>query len=73
MGGERGYGQGPGGVPPLGGVTDQGDDGKTRVRQRVGVPLSSGGNGYHGDPPQRHVHQEATGNNSVKGGLPPHL
>ena len=43
--------QGPGGVPPLDRARDHGDDGKTRFRQRLGVPLGSGGNGSRGDPP----------------------
>ena len=40
IGGDQGDAQGPDGVPPLGGVTDHGDDGKTQDRLRVGVPIS---------------------------------
>ena len=40
----RGDAQGPGGVPPPGDTTDNGDDGETRVRRKVRVPLGSGGN-----------------------------
>ena len=73
MGGDRGDAQGPGGVPTLGGIMDHGDDGETRGRRRVGVPLGSRGNGIRGDPPHQGVHQEAAGEHSGKCVLPPHL
>ena len=71
LGGDQGYVQGPGRVPPLGGATDHGDDGKTQGSQRVGVPLVSGGNGSRWDPPQQGVHQEAEDDHSGECGLPP--
>ena len=73
LGGDGVDAQVTGGVPPPGGAMDHMDDGETRGRQRVGITLGSGGNGSHGAPPHRGVHQEATGDNSGKGGLPPHL
>ena len=51
LGGDRGYAQGPEGVPPPGGATDHGDDRKMRGRRRVGVPLGSGCNGNRRYPP----------------------
>ena len=39
----------------------------------MGVPLSRGGNGRHGYPPHRVIHQEAAGDHSRKGGLPTHI
>ena len=52
---------------------DHGDDGKLRGRQRVLIPLSSGGNGILRAPPHWGVHHEAAGNHRIKWGLPPHL
>ena len=56
LGGEWVNAQVPGGVPPLGGVTDHRDEGKTRGRRRLVVPLGSGGNGNRRDPPHWGVH-----------------
>ena len=63
----------PGEVPSLGHTMDHRDDGETQVRRRVVVPLGSEGNGSHGDPPHRSVHQEAEVDHSGKGGPPLHL
>ena len=56
LGGDQGDAQGPGGVPLLGGGTDHGDGGEAQGRQRVVVPISSGGDGSRGDPLHRSVH-----------------
>ena len=72
MGCDRGDVIGPGGVPSPGRATDHGDDGETRGRQRVGVTLSISVNGSRGDPPHQGVYQEAGGDHSGKGSLPPH-
>ena len=61
MGGDGGYAQGPGWVPPPGVATDHGYNFKMQVRQRVGVPLGSGVNESREAPPHRIVNQEATG------------
>ena len=73
LGGDRGDYQSPGGVPPLGGAMDHGDEGQTRGRQRVIVTLSSRVNGSRGDPPHWGVHQEVSGKHSRKGGMPTHI
>ena len=73
MCGDRRYVQCLGGVPILGDVTDNGDDGEMRGRQRLGVYLGGGGNGDPGSSLHQGVHKEATGNRSGKGGLLPHL
>ena len=65
--------QGTGGVQPPGGATDHRDDGETRVRRRVGVPHSSGGDGSRGAPPHRGVNQEAEGDHGRNGGLSHHI
>ena len=71
--GDRGDDQGTGGVTPLGGAADYGDHSETRGSRRVVVPIGSGGNGNRGAPPHWGVHQEATGNHSGEGGLPPRI
>ena len=71
LGGEWGDAQGPDGVSPSGGTTDHGDDGKKRGRRRGGVPIVSGGDGSHGDPPHQGVHQEAVDDHRREGGLTP--
>ena len=73
MGGDGGDAQSSGGVPPPGDTADYGDAGETRGRRIVEVPLVSGVNGSRGYPPHRGVHQDMVGNNSGKGGLPPHI
>ena len=73
LGGNRVYAQGPGGVPPSVAATDHGDDGKTRGRRIVEVPIDSGGNGRCGSPPHWGVHQEAEENHIGEGGLTPCL
>ena len=73
MGGDGVYGQGPEGVPPPVGATDHGADGEMCGRRRVGVPLGSVENVNRRAPPHRGVHQEAVGNHSRKGLLPPHI
>ena len=73
MGGNQGDAQFPGGVPPTGGATNNGDDEETRGRRRVGLPLDSGGNGDRRAPSHRGVHQKELGNHSKKGGLLTHL
>ena len=70
LGGDRGNAQGTDGVPPLSGATDNGDDGETWGRRRVGVPRSRGGDGILWDPPHRSIHQEAADDHSGEGGLP---
>ena len=65
MGGDRGDAQGPDGIPPLGGAMDIKDYGETRGRQRLGLPIGRGGNGFRGDPPHQGVHQEASDNHIV--------
>ena len=71
MGGDRGDAQGPYGVPPLGSAMDHRDDGKTRGRRRVGVPIGRGGNLSHGAPTHRGVNQEAADKHNEEGVLPP--
>ena len=44
LGGDRGDAQGTDGVPPSGGATDHGDDGETKGRQRVKLPIDRGVN-----------------------------
>ena len=73
LGGEQGDTHGNDGVPPSGGTTDNGDDGETRGRRRVGVPIGSRGDGSRGDPPHRGVHQEASAVHRGEGGMPPRL
>ena len=73
LGGDRVYAQGPDGVPPSGGTTDHGNDGKTRSMRRVGVPIGTGDDGSRMDPPHRGVHQEAEDEYVGEGGLPPRL
>ena len=73
MGDDQVDAQGPDGVPLLGGATYHGDDGEEQGRRIVEVPLVSGVNGSCGYPPHRGVHQDMVGNNSGKGGLPPHI
>ena len=73
MGGDVGDAQGTGGVPPPGGEIDHGDDVEPWSRQRLGVPLSSGGIGRRGDPPNWGVHKETAGNHSGKGVTIPHI
>ena len=73
MVGDRGDSQGPGGVPPLGGPMDHGDDGKKRGRRRVGVPLVIVVNVNRRYPPYWGVHQETASNHSGKGGLLSHI
>ena len=60
-------------VPPSGGATDHGDDGETRGRRRMGVPISRGGNGRRRAPHHRGVHQEVAHEHSGEGGLTPRL
>ena len=43
LGGNRGYFQVPGDVPPSGGTMYHRGDSKTRGRRRVGVPIGRGG------------------------------
>ena len=69
----RGGAQSYGGVPPPGGTTYYEEDGKPWVWQRLRVPLSSGGNIRHGDPPHWGIHQEEAGNHIGKDGLSPHI
>ena len=57
----------------MGGATDHEDDDETRVRRRVGVPISSGGDGSCGAPPHQGVNQKASDNHRGEGGLPPRL
>ena len=73
MGGDGVDAQVPMGVPPPGGTMDHGADGKTQVRQIIGLPLVRVGNGSCGDTPHRGIHKETSGNHSGKGCLPPHL
>ena len=73
LGGDWGYAQGPGGVPPLGSATDHRDGGKTRSRQRAVVPLGSGGNVNRGDPPHQGVYQEVKGDHIRNGGMISHI
>ena len=73
IGGDRGDAQGPGGVPPSGGVMVHRDDVKTQSRRRVGVPLGRGGNGRRGVPTHKGVHKEAEDDHSIEGGLLPYL
>ena len=47
----------PDGVPPSVGAADHKDDGETRGRRRVGVPISRRVNGSSGDPLHMGVHQ----------------
>ena len=56
LGGDRGDPQGPDGVSPLGGATDNEDDGKMWGRWRVGVSSDRRGNGIRGDPPHRSIY-----------------
>ena len=70
LGGDRGDAQGSVSVPPSGGATDHGDDGGTWGRRRVGVSIGRGGDGLHGDPPNRSINQESEGNHSGEGGFP---
>ena len=71
LGVDQGDSQGTGGVPPLGGATNYGDDGKTRGRRRVGVPIGRGCDVSQRDPSHQGVHQEDPANHSGKGGLLP--
>ena len=73
LGGYRGDNQGPDGIPPLGGMTDHGDDVKTGGRRRVEVPSVTGGDGRHRDAPHRGANQEAEYDHSGEGGLTPHI
>ena len=57
LGGDRGDSQYSGGVPPPGTVTEYGDGGEMRGRQRVGVPLGIEFNGICGAPTHWGVHQ----------------
>ena len=57
----------------MGSAADHGADGKTPGRQRVVVPLGSGGNESRGSPPHRGVHQDTEGDHSGKDGLLPHI
>ena len=58
-------------ITSTGGKEDHRDDGDTWVRRGVGIPPSGGGNGQQGTPPHQRVHQEAAGDHSGKGGMPP--
>ena len=69
LGGDRGDAHVTGGVPPSGFTTDHGDDGETRGRQRVGVPIGRGGYGRRGDSSHRGVHKEAIDDHNGEGGL----
>ena len=73
LGGDSGNAQGPVGVPPPGGVTDHGVGREMCIRQIVGVPPDSVGNGRSKAPLHRGVHQDTAYNHSIKGGLPPHI
>ena len=65
LGGNQGDSQGPGGVPPSGGTEGHRDDGKTRSKRRVGVPLVIGGNGSRGIHVNLALHQEVEDNHST--------
>ena len=69
MGGDRGYAQGPDGVPPLDDTAEHGDDGEMRGRQRMLVHSGRGGYGRHGDPPHQGVHQEGAYDHRGEGSL----
>ena len=56
LGGDGEGAQGPVGVTPPGGATNDRDDGENWGRWRVGVTISSGGNGSRGNPPHWDVH-----------------
>ena len=71
MGGYGGDAQVHVGVPPPVGAPYHRDDREAQGRQRVGVPLSSGGNGSRGASPHGGVHQEARGDHSGKGAFCP--
>ena len=71
--GDQGDAQGTGGVPPLGGAMDHRNDEKAQGRQRVVVPIVSGGDVIRRDTINWGEYQEATDNHSGKGGLQPHL
>ena len=58
MGGDGGYAQGSGGVPPPGGATDHEGDSKTWIRQIVVVPFGSVGNRRCRDTHHRGVPKE---------------
>ena len=57
LGGDQGDAQGPDSVPPLGGVTDHGDDGKPWGTRRVELSRGRRGNGLHGSPPHQSLHK----------------
>ena len=48
---------------------DHRDDGKTRGRRRLVVPIGNGGDGSRGAPPHRGIYQEATYDHIGEGGL----
>ena len=56
LGGDGGYAQVPGGVPPPVSTIDHGADGEMWGRQRVGVPPGSGFNGSRRVLTRRGVH-----------------
>ena len=70
LGGDRGYAQGPYGIPPSGGGTYHRDDGETWGRQILVISISRGGDGLCRDPPHQSIHKESADNHSVEGGLP---
>ena len=72
-GGDGGDAQGTGGVPPQFSATDHGDDRETQGRRKLGSPLSSRGTVICGDTTHWGEQQEAAGDHSEKGGLPPHI
>ena len=70
MGGDQINDQSTDRVPPTGGTTDHGEDGKSRGRRRVEVPIGIGGDESCRDPIHWGVHQEEEGNHNLEGGLP---
>ena len=68
--GDRGYAQDLDRVPPLVSAADQGGDGGTWGRKRVGVSIGRGGGGIYRAPPHQSVHKEATDDHRGDGGLP---
>ena len=70
LGGDRGDAQGSDSVPPLGGATDHGDDGKPWGWRRVGASSGRGGNGLCRAPTHWSIHKEVADNHNGEGVLP---